>query len=568
MGLRSSRAIEREGDMIEQASHERRALRLMMDYPRAVPTAIFLLIAAITGLSVFVIERGEHRQEHAELREQAKAVASALERRGGTTASYLRAGAALFGSSGNITPELFDRFVANVQVDTDYRGADGLGWAKRLTPEGVAQFELDYAVDFGEPIRVLPDVAEAQTAVVPVTILRPETERNRRAYGYDMYSNSTRRAAMDEARRAKRPIASGKLVLVQEGEGEAAGFIVYMPVFAEGRSAQPPKGFIYSPFNADEFLASALELETRGEKGLRLFDERIAPGKLLAEIVPAQHTGLTVLEPVTIANRQMVLEVESARGDVLSKLSILTLMFGVLVATLLMVVARLLSRQALEDRVSLIRLKEQNSIRDSLTRELNHRVKNTLANVLSIIALTRRRSKSLDDFADNLDGRIRALSATHDLLTESDWGTTPIRDLIVAEMAPYAKNADTVLKLQGPDVELAPNDALSLGLAIHELATNAAKYGALSQSGGMVTITWSKLDDKLARLEWIETGGPTVAEERVCGFGTNLIEKIVAHELRNPVRLEFLLSGVQCTLTIPLRKPSDFAIRAVQLTDQ
>lgn len=552
----------RKGNVVKQVSHDRRVRRLMMDFPRALPAAVFLLITAITGLSIFAIERGEHQQEHAELRERAKAVASALERRGGTTASYLRAGAALFSTSEEVTPELFDRFVSNIQLDSDYRGADGLGWAKRLTAVGVEQFEQDYEAQFGESIRVLPDVAEGQSAVVPVTLLRPDTERNRRATGYDMYSEPVRRAAMDVARQANRPIASGKLILLQEGEGSEAGFIIYMPTFTEGRSAQPPKGFVYSPFNANEFLASALELETRGDKGLRLFDGSNAPGNLLAEIAPRQRTGLTVSEPITIASRQMVLEVESARGNSLSKLSILTLLFGILVGSLLMVVVRLLTRQAHEDDASLAWLKEQSSIRDSLTRELNHRVKNTLANVLSIIALTRRRSKSLDNFADSLDGRIRALSATHDLLTQSDWGTTPIRDLIVAEMAPYAKNNDNILHLDGPAVELAPSDALSLGLAIHELATNAAKYGALSQSGGSVHISWAKLSDELARLEWRERGGPTVSQERVCGFGTNLIEKIVAHELRNPVELHFHPSGVECNLTVPLRKPSNFAIRA------
>ena len=132
-----------------------------------------------------------------------------------------------------------------------------------------------------------------------------------------------------------------------------------------------------------------------------------------------------------------------------------------------------------EDEISLRNFQEQASIRNSLTRELNHRVKNTLANVLSIIALTRRRSTSLDDFADGLDGRIRALSATHDLLTQSDWGATLVRAVVQAELRPYAHDADHAVEMQGPDVQLAPNDALSLGLAMHELATNASKYGAL-----------------------------------------------------------------------------------------
>lgn len=543
--------------------HDRRARRWLMQYPRAVPAAIFLLIIAITGLSVFAIENGEMQRERAELRERAQAVASALERRGGTTASYLRAGAALLSSVGEVTPDLFNRFVSNLREDSDYRGSDGIGWAKRVRPEDVPAFEELYYRQTGRAVRIFP-VPQRGTAsqMFPVTYLRPDSPRNRRALGFDMYADPVRRAAMDLAAEARRPVATGKLVLVQEGGERDPGFIMYMPVFEDDRSPRQLLGFIYSPFNAQDFLSSALKLETRGEKGLRLYDGAIGPDHLLAELPPARRTGMTVTEPVTVANHDLVLEVESARGNSLSALSIATLLFGMLVASLLILVARLLTRQAIEDQASLAWFEEQSSIRNTLTRELNHRVKNTLANVLSIIALTRRRAGSLDEFADGLDGRIRALSATHDLLVQSDWGTTPVRALIEAELAPYARDADSELALSGPDVALAPNDALALGLAVHELATNAAKYGALSREGGKVTVHWERRGNDLIELEWRETGGPPVSAERGAGFGTNLIEKVVAREFGQPVRLSFAADGVRCVLTVPLRKPSDFAIRA------
>ena len=545
-----------------EAHRERRARRMLIDYPRAVPVAILVLIAAITGLSVYAIENGETQRERAELRERAQAVASALERRGATTASYLRAGAAFFSSVPEITKPVFDRFVTNLRVDSEYRGSDGIGWAERLRPAQVASFETSYATNYAGEISVFPIPTGEEAQVVPVTFLRPDNERNQRAIGFDMYSDPVRRAAMDEAERAAKPVASGILVLQQEGVSSAPGFIMYMPVFQSGRSPQRLKGFVYSPFNAEEFLLSALELETRGRKGLRLYDGVISPNRLLAEFEPAEATGITVSEAVVVSDHELVLVVESARGDTLSSLSMVTLLFGLLVAALLIVVARLLTRQALEDQASLSWFEEQNSIRNVLTRELNHRVKNTLANVLSIISLTRRGANSLENFADGLDGRIRALSATHDLLTQSEWGTTPIRSLVEAELAPYAKHAEGVLVMEGPDIELAPNDALSLGLAIHELATNAAKYGALSKAGGKVSVTWTKLSDELAQVEWRESGGPEVASERPAGFGTSLIQRIVAHELRNPVELNFDSAGVNCRLTVPLRIPSDFVIRA------
>ena len=272
--------------------------------------------------------------------------------------------------------------------------------------------------------------------------------------------------------------------------------------------------------------------------------------------------GHTVERSVDLANRRMLLVVQSKRDMALSPLSLITLLFGLAVASLLLVVARLLTQQAEEDSRSLEWFAQQNSIRNSLTRELNHRVKNTLANVLSIVSLTRRRAENLDEFAEGIDNRIRALSATHDLLTQSEWGTTPIAAVISVELAPYINANDHEVVASGPDVELAPNDALSLGLAIHELATNAAKFGALSCSGGRVSIEWELVSPHLARIEWIESNGPNVEPPTKRGFGIDLIEKIVAHELRNPVELEFDPDGVRCRLMAAVREPSEFALRS------
>jgi CHASE1-domain containing sensor protein len=473
---------------LNQADQDRRRTRRwLVSYPRATPLAIFLLIAAITTLSVFAIERGERRREDARLSETALAVASAIERRANTSSAYLRAGAALFGTVEEVPSNLFRRFVSELRLDSDYRGAEGVGWAEAITPDEIPEYEARLGAEVPGDPRVRPTPGPERHQLIPVTYLQPDTQRNRRALGFDMYSEPVRRAAMDEAQRTVRPTASGRVVLVQEGDEEAPGFLIYMPVFDQIEGGRELKGFIYSPFNGRDFLMSALQLETSEDMGVRLYDGAVPNRRaLFAELSGESASGQVRREKVEVANRTMLLEVESTRDATLSMLSMLTLLFGLLVATLLMIVARLLTQQAMEDQASLEWLAEQNSIRDTLTRELNHRVKNTLANVLSIVSLTRRRATSLDDFAEGLDGRIRALSATHDLLTQSEWGTTPIRSVIEAELAPYAR-AEGALELAGPTVELAPNDALSLGLAVHELATNAAKYGALSSPGGKVT---------------------------------------------------------------------------------
>ncbi len=537
--------------------------RWLVDYPRAVPLAIFLLVAAVTVVSVFSIERGERVRESAELNRQAQSMVGAIERRAYSNSSFLRAGAALFGAKEEVTAELFRQFVSELRLDADYRGAEGIGWAPAISASKVSDFEGQVSAGKIGLTRLKPSLEEQpRTQLVPILYLQPDTLRNRRALGYDMYSEPTRREAMDQATRTMRPTASGRVTLVQEGGDEEAGFLIYMPVFDGTGPGRSLKGFVYSPFNASQFLNSASELVQGTQASVRFYDVSGSERLLMAETPGWNEEGEMVEREVDLANRRMMMVINSGRDTTLSPLSMITLLFGLAVASLLLVVARLLTQQAQEDSRSLEWFAQQNSIRNSLTRELNHRVKNTLANVLSIVSLTRRRADSLDEFAEGIDNRIRALSATHDLLTQSEWGTTPVRSVVSVELAPYTDDEDHELVIEGPNVELAPNDALSLGLALHELATNAAKYGALSTSGGKVEIRWELVNDTLARVQWVESQGPQVTLPRKRGFGTDLIEKIVAHELRHPVELDFAPDGVRCTLLVPVREPSEFELRS------
>ena len=546
---------------MDQGSGRSRTKRWLVRFPRAVPVAIFLLIAAITVLSVFAIERGEDARAAAQLRSRASAIASALERRANASSAYLRAGAALLATLDDIPAVRFRRFVSELRLDADYRGTEGIGWAMVVRPDGIEAFDALLARESpGARLHPRPDGSEPYS--VAVTFLQPDTERNRRALGFDMFSEPVRREAMLEAERTAQPTASGKVVLRQEGDDTAPGFLIYMPVFEAVPEGRRLKGYIYSPFSASDFLISALELENAEGYDVGLYDGPIGEANFLARAGQGRSTGETVVEPVAMGAEPWTLTVTGPDSAGLSGLSMATIIFGLLVAGLLMLLVRMLTQQAIEDEASLRWFEEQASIRNSLTRELNHRVKNTLANVLSILALTRRRATSLEEFADGLDGRIRALSATHDLLTQSDWGTTPIRSVIEAELLPYAHASDHRIELQGPHIELAPNDALSLGLATHELATNAAKYGSLSRPGGQVTVHWKLISEALVRVEWQESGGPPVSPRRGRGFGTDLIERIVAHELKHEVLLEFLPEGVRCVLTIPVRQPTQFAMRA------
>ncbi len=548
-----------------------RARRWLVSYPRAIPLVIFFAIAAITALSVFAIESNARARERALMREYAQGVAAALDRSGAGFTSYLRAGAALFASLDEVTPETFDNFVRVLKLNTDYTGAEGVGWIPVIEAGELPEFMERMRLSQPSYPEVYPAPAASTGRIAPVAMFAPETQANRRALGYDMYSDPARAAAMAEAELTLRPAASGRIILRQETSGTAPAFAIYMPVFRAAAADNAPDerqlaGFVYTPFRAREFLDAAIDREGDEGFGVRLYDGEVSTGHLLVAHSIGDAAAHTAQQEVTIADRKLMLVIESPRSQVLSSLSMVTLFFGLALASLLMLLARLLTQQAFEDQSRLAFFEEQHSIRNSLTRELNHRVKNTLANVLSILSLTRRRATGLDDFADSLEGRIRALSATHDLLTVTEWGTTPIRAVIEAELQHFRSVLDEAILLEGPELQLAPNHALSFGLAVHELATNAAKYGALSVPDGRVRIRWQRGEDPggeiaWAEVEWQESGGPPVASQRRRGFGTELIEKVVAHELRQPVTLDFAPEGVRCVLRVPVRRPADFRIR-------
>lgn len=537
-----------------------RVSQWLVRYPRAVPLLIFLIVAVITSVAVVVIESSEDQRERVIMREVAQTLVAELDRRSSTTEAYLRAGSALFAAADDVRLPMFRTFSSQLRLDSNARGSEGIGWAEVITVGQMDAFENAISAEKGFDYKVIRESGANETRLVPITFLKPDSEEIRAQLGYDLYSDPVRRAAMDEAARMVRPTATARVVLNQYEEKTRVGFLLFMPVFDGPIEARRLKGFIFSPFDAQYFLGTAMDHSAHRQMGVRLFDGPPENANLLAQHAPAFSSGVKIAEQVEVGNRPFVVEIESARAGSLSPLSMATLLFGLALASLLLLLARLVTRQVIEDEVALTFFEEQNSIRNSLTRELNHRVKNTLASIISIISLTRRRTTSLEDFADSLEGRVRALSATHDLLTQSEWGTTPLRSVVEVELAPYSGGGNEVV-MDGPDIELAPNDALSLGLAIHELATNAAKYGALSQQGGRVSINWWREGEELVVVDWVERGGPEVAAERTPGFGTDLIQKIVAHELRQPVAIRFDPEGVSCTLRVPLRVRREFQIR-------
>ena len=188
--------------------------------------------------------------------------------------------------------------------------------------------------------------------------------------------------------------------------------------------------------------------------------------------------------------------------------------------------------------------------------ELNHRVKNTLATVQSIAMQTARSHEDPRSFAETFQSRILSLSHTHDLLTQSHWEGADLRAVLEHETEAHGPNR---MSLNGPNVALDPATAVSLGMIFHELATNAAKYGALSAGDGRVIVDWSVADLNAPSLNirWREIGGPAVSAPERRGFGSRLIERNVRHDLAGTVERHYSSDGFTAEISIPLTKEAE-----------
>ncbi|MBX3405202.1 MAG: PAS domain S-box protein [Phycisphaeraceae bacterium] len=204
--------------------------------------------------------------------------------------------------------------------------------------------------------------------------------------------------------------------------------------------------------------------------------------------------------------------------------------------------------------------------------ELDHRVKNNLAAVISLAEQSGRATSSYAEFRESFLGRIRALSRLHNALAATRWEGANLRALVQQTLEAFGQDASSQAAIDGPAVVLPPRVAQSMGMAINELCTNAVKYGALSREGGRVHVRWGIVAHVGAEgpldaveLVWTESGGPPVVAPTRRGFGTELIEGAISYELGGSVSMDFQPGGLRCTLIVPLRDAPAFSAPAVSL---
>lgn len=189
--------------------------------------------------------------------------------------------------------------------------------------------------------------------------------------------------------------------------------------------------------------------------------------------------------------------------------------------------------------------------RDLLVGELEHRIKNTLATVMSIADQTFRNSGLDPSIQKAFVARLVSLSNVHSVLTQRSWDSADLHEVIASAVGPHRTPEDGRFDIKGPILRLGPKTAIALSMAVHELCTNAIKYGALSREAGRVEIAWS-VDQGQFCWMWREEGGPAVITPTQIGFGSRLIERSLAAQLAAKVKMDYLPAGLVCTIEAPL----------------
>lgn len=513
-------------------------------------------LAAAVGFWRVAELQDRERFEHATIQTQ-DAIVGRLD----THVAVLQAGAGLFAaSSAGVTRPEFAAFAARLQLRARYPGIQGIGFSRYLRPGEADDIVASMRAQGFDDFRIRP--AGPRPELHTIVYLEPLDRRNRPVIGYDMYSNPTRRQAMARARDTGRASMSGKVELVQEIGQKQAGFLIYVPVYSGDPAVLPATvaerrarlaGFVYAPFRADDLLASIFGHTPARRIDFAIYDGPPVAANLLhrtGDAVAADkavHHATRALRfggrdwTVRYASRP-VLEATSSR-----MLAPLVFLVGALASTTISWVVWLQVKARRRADASAAARAASEAHLQLLVNELNHRVKNTLATVQSLIWQTLRSTDVNDEVRKRLDARIMALSAAHNVLTRENWESALLRDIADEALAPFRGATAGRLSVEGPPVRVAPRAALAIAMALHELATNALKYGALSNDAGRVELRWEPVGEDRLRLTWRERGGPPVARPVRKGFGSRLIERGLAHDLGGSVRIDYDPAGVVCT---------------------
>lgn len=536
----------------------------LREYPRATPVAVFCAALVLVALAAWSVEVAERRIWVAEQQMKLDDISATLQRQAATDSAYLAAMGSLLGNAGDPSPQVFRNYVGQLSGISALNGVAGLGWIERFEEKDVAALRQRLLAPSGNRDGDRAATAAFSTPRKWPVYLIGMLEAGAGGKWSTMLDDGEQDPwvlVMDGVLRGG-PIATGEWT-----EGEQAGdrssspsFFILAPARSP-RGEQGLQGVAFGLVRTRDFVAAAIKPDSmRG--GQVEITRRTGGGE--ARIFFAKSGAGRVAEPLVkeldIFDQRWTLNYMPPARAGLSLLSVVILTGGAAFALLLLAYVLLVQRRTVDLHALLDTQMLQERERTAFVRELNHRVKNTLANVTSIISLTRNRASDVQTFADMLLQRVRALAAGHSLLEGGQWGPADLRAIFSTQLSAHDRAGDRV-SLDGPDVAVVPQDALTIGLAIHELTTNAVRYGALSNDDGRILIRWSVTEGNWVQVDWEESGGPVVATPEKMGFGLTLVQRALAHELHRPIELVFDPAGFRCRFFFQIREAKSFQLR-------
>jgi two-component sensor histidine kinase len=475
----------------------------------------------------------------------------------------LRAGRGLLNTRLEVTKDDWREFADALEIAERYPGTRGVGYTVMIASKDLEAHNTAMRAVYGPQYKVHPEgPRDIYSAII---FLEPQDERNRRAVGFDMFAEATRKAAMEHARDSGEIAATGKVTLVQEGTDNAqAGVLLYLPVYSDASTPASEderraslRGFVYSPLRMGDFIGGLAtgSLESLEElMRIELFDgDPEVSGQLLFDSMPGVgKTKTSVGGFKNIASfdqngRSWVLrftalpKFDESTG---SYTTWIVLAIGSALSFLLSALAASLALRHIQEA-------EANTQMALLTRELSHRVKNTLAIVQSIANRSLSNERTISEGREVFTKRLHALARAHTFLLNSGWSGADLKELVIAELSAFGARAS----VRGPEVRLTPQIAQTFALVVHELATNAVKHGSLSVDEGRVIVAWEIAKRENGRIfifNWREMGGPPVSDPKRNGFGQTLLRQVLVHGSTSEPEIVFGEAGFSYRYEAPL----------------
>lgn len=560
-----------ENDTCKDDDYSQESLQVI----RYLPPVVFAVVALIGASMTAVVYEAEETADRIRFENLAEdAVDRVIQRISQhitlliSTHSFLNAHT--FGAEAGQTDRFaFERFVAGLDLEGEFEGIRGIGYARLIGAGDETEAEIDLQRNYRLDRQIWPETN--QDLRTPIVLLEPSDARNRAALGYDMFSEERRRQAMKAALASGEPKASAPVELVQEiTANKQAGFLVYVPL-SQGGSPGKVDGFVYAPFRAGDLHVAALDrapklpvtIETSDTTDEKTGDDAggDSDGVLFRSAGYEEgkaYAGLVAEKVVDMAGRQWTFKVQATPAFRTRTHHFYTIMIGG--ASLLLAVALTMASRsqlkALAVANELRRISEKTvKEKDLMLQEMKHRIKNSIARVLAIARQTAANSESIDEFSQSFSARLNSMANAQDMLTRSHWQRADLRELLNTELEQVFGSSTSEDKITGPQVLLDERTTQALGLTFHELATNALKYGGISTNNGDLLVNWEFTGSgksKRLQLDWVETSAETISEPEGTGFGSRLIDANIRGELGGTIDRTFRPNGMTVRMIIPL----------------